>query len=334
MAIILRFTIICDILSVYFRNADVYQWGDVNVDSQRIACFIEMAKTLNFTKAADNLFLSQSAISRNIRALEAELNLELFERNSKKVVLTRSGKIILDGLLELTERFEDIKKEAALAQQGYYGEIRIGFLQEFILDAIPYAINAFEHLYPNINVLISTAPPQNLIPKLHDGSIDFFVGGRDLNTVNYPQIVVGHRRIGLTVPATHPLANETRPLTLKDFENDTFVTVPEEAAPARKNLLTRCAKRGFIPKVMTAPDVGTEMHWIELGRCISILYYNTAIAGNPNLRFIEMEDISSTDAVIAWNEDYANPCKKVFSDFIREYHWPMEKVPEIAKQTR
>ena len=295
------------------------------MDSQRVACFLEMVKTLSFTKAAENLFISQSAVSRNIRALESELKLELFERNSKNVVLTPAGQIIYDGFLELESRFESICKEASLAQQGYYGEIRIGFLQEFILDAIPYALNAFEMLYPNISIIISTAPPQNLSPKLRDGSIDFFVGGHDLNSENNPQIVIGHRRIGLTIPSTHPLANKPGPFSLKDFENDIFVTVPETAAPARKNLFARCAKAGFVPKTETAPDVGTVMYWVELGRCVSILYYNTAIAGNPRLKFIEMDDIASTDAIITWNEEHENPCKQVFIDFIRNYRWPKEK---------
>ncbi|MGN1002886.1 MAG: LysR family transcriptional regulator [Oscillospiraceae bacterium] len=295
------------------------------MDSQRIACFLELEETLSFTKAAENLFLSQSAVSRNIHALEAELQMELFERNSKKVVLTPSGQIMLDGIYELKERFDEVQKEAMLARKGLYGELRIGFLQEFILDSIPYAINAFELLYPNINVIISTAPPQLLTPKLKDGAIDFFVGGHDLNTANYPEIFICHRRIGLTVSADHPLANAQGPLSLKDFENDVFVTIPEEAAPARKNLLTRCAKCGFYPKTLTAPDVGTILNLIELGRCVSILYYNTAIAGNPHLRFIEMDDIGSTNAVIFWNEEQRNPCKQVFIDFMRNYRWPREK---------
>lgn len=296
------------------------------MDSQKIVCFLEMAKSLNFSKSAENLFLSQSTVSRNISALEDELQLKLFKRNSKNVALTQAGQIIYDGFEELKARFEDIHASATRAQQGHYGEIRIGFLPEFFLDMIPEALNAFEALHPNIGIVTLTTPSQNPLSTLQDGSIDFFVGGKDLNnTAGYSHVVVGHRRIGLTISKSHALGSSTGPFSLDNFSNDLFATLPETAAPAQKNLLCRCAKRGFIPRIICAPDVDTIMLWIELRKCISILYYSSAIAGNPNLRFIEMDDILSTDSAIFWNNENLNHCKKTFIDFISGYHWPVAR---------
>ena len=149
------------------------------MDSQKIRCFLEIAKDLSFTRAADRLYMSQSAVSRSIRALETEMQLELFERNSKNTVLTPAGQIMAEGLAELRDSYDQLLQKARSANEGYLSELKIGVLQEFMLDVFPYALNTFELRYPDIAVSLITEPLEILRKKLSEGKIDFLVGCRE-----------------------------------------------------------------------------------------------------------------------------------------------------------
>lgn len=292
------------------------------MDSQKIRCFLEIAKDLSFTRAADRLYMSQSAVSRSIRSLETEMQLELFERSSKNTVLTPAGQIMAEGLGELSDSYDQLLRKARSANKGYLSELKIGVLQEFMLDVFPYALNTFELQHPDIAVSLITEPLEILRRKLSEGKIDFLVGCReDMLLDTTKSVPIAKRRIGLAVSSRHPLAGAERELNLKDFENDLFVVLPKEAAPAYRNLIVRCSRRGFVPRIEIAPDILTIMLWVEAGRCVCILYENTAIMGNPNIRFLEMEDMPPIMAAINWTEDNLSPAKQLFIDYISGYKW-------------
>lgn len=294
------------------------------MDSQKIRCFLEIARDLSFTRAADSLYMSQSAVSRSIRSMESELQLELFERSSKNTALTPAGQIMAEGLEELTESWEQLIQRARAAHHGYTSELKIGVLQEFMLDVFPYALNAFELQHPEISISLITEPLETMRKKLASGQIDFLVGCReDMLLENTRGVPIAPRRIGLAVSSRHPLANAEHRLSLKDFEKDLFVVLPKEAAPAYKNLVVRCSRRGFVPKIEIAPDILTIMLLVETGRGVCILYENTALLGNPNIRFLEMEDMPPIMAAINWTEERMSFGKRLFIDYISKYKWPI-----------
>ena len=297
------------------------------MDDQKLLCFLEVSRTMSFTKAAENLFLSQSTISRNISILEEETKLILFDRSKKNLILTAAGEIVAAGFEKIAEEYTALIVRAQNAQAGHIGLIRIGILQNFMLDKFPDVLNTFEKDHPEIQVSISTGQISVLRDKLLSGEIDFVLGGQeDLNIIGQPCIKVGNRKIGMAISSNHPLANHKGILQLEDFQDDIFATLPENNAPARKNLLMRCAKIGFVPKIKTAPDLTTLMLWIELNRCISIMYLNPTLVGNSHIRFIEMPQLVPGDASISWCEKNLNQCSRTFISFIQEINWINEDI--------
>ncbi len=307
------------------------------MDIQGIICFLELAKTLSFTKAAERLFMSQSAVSRKIQALEADLHMSLVERTPKTVSLTTAGRVMAEGLSQMADEYHALYLRAQNMSCGFSGELHIGVMPEFMLDVFPLMLNEFERHHPDIYLSLSNEPMDKLRAKLMDGSLDFVVGGRldlDLQYVpNIQTIRIGRRRLGIALSSVHPLAGAGHPLSLSDFKDDIFVTLPDDVAPARKNLYIRCANAGFVPKVKTAADLSTILLWVETGRCVCILYQNSSLLGNPRIKFAEMEnpvpdcmeDLVPTHAEILWNGSVThNPCKPVFAQYITQYHWPLE----------
>jgi len=129
----------------------------------------------SFTSAAEQLCISQPAISQSIRQLENKLNCKLFVRNSKGVSLTNEGEVLYQCVKEGMEAFE--KGEALLQKYKDFdsGEIRIGAsdmtLQFFLL---PY-LEQFHEEYPNIKIKVTNAPTPETLENLATGKIDFGV---------------------------------------------------------------------------------------------------------------------------------------------------------------
>jgi len=294
------------------------------MDDQQLMCFLLLSKELSFSRTAELLYTTQPAVSRTIRSIEDEWGVKLFDRSSKQVLLTKAGEIMAKEVEECLNRMQQAVRLAQTADRGLYGEIHIGILQEFMMGAFPYFLNSFEAEYPNIQVSIFTESQERLREKLLSGKIDFVLGGReDFNLLDYPHIIIGRRKIGLVISKMHPLANAEKPLELLDFRNETFATLSEQVAPAYKNLVMRCAKAGFVPKVQIAPDLSTIMLWIEFDKCVSIQYENAITAGNDFFRFLEMDEIVPVDAAMIWVENGTSPSKKIFIEKLRSYKWPL-----------
>ena len=114
------------------------------MDNIKIASFLALADTLNYTKAADIINKSQSVISRHIAALETEMGVSLFSRTTKDVSLTEAGRIIRKGFIDLSQRYNSILNNAKAAQNGFSGIITIGALiGQRIYNNYSQVINAF-----------------------------------------------------------------------------------------------------------------------------------------------------------------------------------------------
>ena len=96
---------------------------------QQLKCFVEVSKTLNFTKASQNLFISQTAVSNHIKHLEETLGFHLFIRNKKHVQLTQQGKIFLKSALKVLEANQECYQTIQYLHHENFGQLRIGYLK-------------------------------------------------------------------------------------------------------------------------------------------------------------------------------------------------------------
>ena len=107
----------------------------------QLECFMVLAQRLNFTQAADDLFMAQPALSRLISALEKELDLQLFYRNSRSVALTPAGTVFFKKCPKILDEYRGSVVAARLAQEGYRGSLTLGI-------SCPHSISAFARPIP------------------------------------------------------------------------------------------------------------------------------------------------------------------------------------------
>ncbi|MCR5083574.1 MAG: LysR family transcriptional regulator [Parasporobacterium sp.] len=136
-------------------------------------CFIKVVECGSLSKAAEEMFLTTSSVSRRIAALEKDLNLKLFEKNGSKLILSKAGEVIFEGIKDIDEQIENLIKRARKADGGLDGALRLGiFGNQEVSQGMYKALKEFEKLYPNINLYITADSFEGLEKRLKSGKID------------------------------------------------------------------------------------------------------------------------------------------------------------------
>ncbi|SHH52811.1 regulatory helix-turn-helix protein, lysR family [Sporobacter termitidis DSM 10068] len=143
------------------------------MNTSQINCFLAAAEYLNFTKAAEQLFLSQPGLSRQIASIERELGIELFERGRNSVRLTEAGAICVAYLTKVKHDLQKMMEDATRALRGKQESFIIGGLQgrlvgEFYEDALIY----FWSNHPNTKIKMCYYNASELYNALVDGNVD------------------------------------------------------------------------------------------------------------------------------------------------------------------
>ncbi len=156
----------------------------MDLNSNHLYYFKELATTLNFTKAAKNLKIAQPAMSRAIKNLEIDLKTELFHRNNKSVVLTTAGKLLATKVIPLLKSIEVCIDETQNSSSSIVGKIRIGTLYELGEFKIVPLINQFIKQYPNIEIEVTYGGDKELEQLLRQGKIDSLFSIGHINQEN------------------------------------------------------------------------------------------------------------------------------------------------------
>ena len=119
------------------------------MDQKQLTYFIAVAKYRNFSRAAQDFYLTQPAISHQIKMLEKELDTELFVRNTKKVTLTDSGELFLEDAKSILDAMEQAKQKLDLAKEQP-SVLRISHLSAPTHQFLPEVVNQFHIRYPHI----------------------------------------------------------------------------------------------------------------------------------------------------------------------------------------
>lgn len=279
--------------------------------------FITAAKCRNFTKAADKLFITQPALSRQIAAIEKELNMQLFVRSNHNVKLTPPAVVLLEELDKIYNAYNLAIARAANSFEGLSGELNIGILEgAYVGDLFPDVLRFFSSYYPQVKLNLRNYSFNALIEKLYSNELDviitllFDVVGRD--KLQYE--IIEHTRDHMVVHKDHPLAAQSF-VRLSDFKDDTILMVsPEDSEMSPRLILDACKSCGFTPKVKFASSLQEEMLWVEAGVGVCILDTRNSLYKNSTVRFLDVDIISDPSLTMAWNMDNYNPIKEIFKD--------------------
>lgn len=143
---------------------------------RQIEYFLEVEKTLNITKAAQNMYVSQTAVTKQLQLLEAELGFELFSRENKQMQLTEGGAFFKKEVLPLMHQYQLTRQNLSAYRKGEAGCINIGFLRYLDIKLIIPYLSTFRERYPKIDINLCGYSNQELHQRIQNGSLDIGFG--------------------------------------------------------------------------------------------------------------------------------------------------------------
>ena len=224
------------------------------MNSLQIDYFMALATNLSFKKTAEELFVSQPAISRQISQLEKELGVKLFLRNNQKTELTEEGRLYFDFFSRFKAELIKTKINTDKIAGKYKGLIRVGFLEGWdLFNIIPMMNERYKAIYPDSEIVINCCGVKELTSGLLTDSLDLVVTMKNSITRYREFVSEDIANIGkiLIYSANHPLASkDPGSLSLKDFRNDTFFAPWEIVDKMIVETISEYTRPyGFIPNV-------------------------------------------------------------------------------------
>ncbi|WHY86277.1 LysR substrate-binding domain-containing protein [Neobacillus novalis] len=292
------------------------------MELRQIQYFIEVAKREHVTEAAHALHVAQSAVSRQIVNLEAELGVDLFIREGRNVKLTPIGSLFLEQMEQAMKLIDNAKREVEEFLDPEKGTIRIGFPSSLAAYILPTCISAFRERYPQVKFQLNQGSYPYLIDGVIKGDFDLAllgpvpkkekkIKGRTLFTEN----------IVALVPHTHPLASK-RILTLSELREDSFVLFPNGFV-LREIIVNACNQLGFQPKVsFEGQDIDAIKGLVSAGLGVTLIPEITLIDSLPRSTVkipITEPNVSRTVGVIIPSERELLPTEKLFYEFLSEF---------------
>jgi len=162
----------------------------------------------SFTAAAEKLFVTQSALSQQIKALEMELGVQLFERRGRRLTITAPGEVVLARAEEMLVQLQQLHDDLAALQGMAQGRLRIGTSDTLCLYLLPPVVQAFRRQHPAVEIHLTNRPSREVAALLLDGALDF---GIISLPVTEPQLESDYlcERVEVAVCAPdHPLAGQ------------------------------------------------------------------------------------------------------------------------------
>src|SRR3954466_5938378 len=168
--------------------------------------FVAVAEELHFRRAAERLYVAQAAVSEQIRKLEGELGVRLFERTHRHVALTAAGAAMLDDARGVLRQAEHARAAAVAAGERTSERLRIGYPPGTLPDAVPRALRALPSLLPDARVLLETGSAMRLIDDVRGRRLDAAVIGLPATCGALRVTSLGPEAAVVALPAREALA--------------------------------------------------------------------------------------------------------------------------------
>lgn len=263
------------------------------MDFRTIEHFLKLSETLNFRKAADEIYIAQPALSRQIMALEEELGVVLFDRNKRNVALTTAGEYFKEECERILEDFERVKQRTFQIHKGEGGEIKIAHSSSSMQFLLPNILAKIQAEMPLMKTNLNETTNIYGINALINRTIDVAFGPNMIVPKELNTRTIYVENFVILLPQNHWL-DENNFESLAQLADENFILPPRnESSGYVESLEALCQSYGFIPKVAyQSGNSNTVLRLVEAGVGISIEPKSALSGQNMNVKFIELNNIS------------------------------------------
>lgn len=294
------------------------------MDTERCREFVVLAQTCNYLQAADQLFISQSSLSKHIKALERELGVELFSRTTRRVQLTERGRVFLPFARKLASTAHDAEVALADAADNDRRIIDIGSIPVMVPYGITALLHGFERNHKNVRLRIAEGDADRLKAMLRNRELDLaFIREWDGNAnldgdeAEFTTAEFAQDRLAAVLPSGHPLAMR-QSIRLSELANDEFLLLPSGTVMDAL-IMDACAAEGFVPEVRyRGTRAENIIDLVSRGMGVSLLMRTpAAYLARTAVSIVELEEpIVTKVKVYRLRDREPSPDVRAFLDYV------------------
>jgi DNA-binding transcriptional LysR family regulator len=254
------------------------------LELKHLASFVAVAEQLSFVRAAQQIHLSQPALSGQIRKLEEELGVQLFQRNRRTVRLTEAGAVFLGEARATLTRAGVAVDRAQKAAKGEFGRLRVGFVSTAALEIVPRIAVAYRKRYPEVALELQNAQTATQVSRLLARTLDVGLVRLPLRHENLSLTVIHREPFVAILPKGHALAKKSA-LRIADLRAENFVAYGRRWAPGFfDSVIQMCARDGFTPHVIQETgEMYTAIALVAAGAGIAVLPRSVVLAQSKDI---------------------------------------------------
>ena len=220
------------------------------VDLRQMRYFVAVAEELHFGRAAERVGIAQPPLSQQIQRLEAELGVQLFIRNRRRVQLSEPGRVFLDEARAALRQAEHAVDAVQRAARGEVGRLAVGFVGSATFDVMPPILRRFRNRFPDVELTLYELSTAQQVEALHEWRIDIGFVRPPIPANGLTLEIIAREPLVAVLPSDHRLAGETA-IRLADLTSEPFVLFPHSFGPGlRAQIVGACQRAGFNPQIV------------------------------------------------------------------------------------
>lgn len=267
--------------------------------------FQVLADELHFGRAAARLNISQPPLSMQIKELETILEVELFERSSRRVALTHAGKVLkteVDRLFSAAEQSLSYVRQIGRREKQH---LNIGIIGSAIWGVLLTRLKTFREHHPDVDWILSELAQQQQIAALRARTIDVAINRNVIPCAeaNIRCQLIARETIRLAVHEDDPLARRRR-VSLHELVARPFISLSFNQGDFARQVHDACVEHGFHPLIVQqASEPQTVLALVSAGNGVALLPETCAMIDWPGVAFVALEETIPADLYALWNDE-------------------------------
>jgi DNA-binding transcriptional LysR family regulator len=287
------------------------------MELRHLRYFIAVADELHFGRAAARVRVAQPAVSRQIRTLEQEIGLNLFERDRRRVVLTVAGAAFLQEARSILGHVERAVVTAHRAARGEIGLLRIGYVPAVVHTGLPEIVRAFRKRFSQVEVRLQEMNPAMQVEALLAERVDVgFVRG-PIDEPELASTTVLKEPLVAVLPSGHRLGSHER-LSVAMLAKEPFVFQARSRGPgSHDHILAICRRAGFSPQIVQEGSFTDLLSLVASGAGVAIVPTSLRAIRRAGVLFRPLREQPMTQLDMVWRKGAALPVLREFLEQVR-----------------
>jgi DNA-binding transcriptional LysR family regulator len=270
------------------------------MELRHLRYFLAVANERNFTRAAEVLNIAQPPLSRQIRQLEEEMGVELFDRTARPLRLSEAGRLLYEQTADVVTGLDNLRDMMRRVAGKGRRRFVIGFVGSTLYGLLPQVIRRFRACADHVDVSIAEYTTVEQIAALKEGRIDVGFGRLRLEDPAIRRIVLAEERLVAVVPADHPHALAGRAFRLAELANESLIIYPRPARPSYADqLLGVFRDLGLRPElVQEVRELQTAIGMVAAHAGLSIVPESVQRLRRDDVAYLPIEDQAARSPIM------------------------------------